>query len=181
MFSVPENSCRAEVAELADALASGASGRKAMKVRVLSSAPLDSPASRAPSWQARAQRALQWCHVERNEFEGPAPRTYPSQRSFLLWVTADDAIVVGRLGSTSFDAATTRFTWVIPTTWPRAAMASSRIWRPPHRVYYFLSTWFSKKSIPRCYRPSGGSGKSNAGVERRRRHLLEAILPNLND
>src|SRR5688572_18300951 len=39
MFSVPENSCRAEVAELADALASGASGRKAMKVRVLSSAP----------------------------------------------------------------------------------------------------------------------------------------------
>ena len=29
----------AEVAELADALASGASGRKAMKVRVLSSAP----------------------------------------------------------------------------------------------------------------------------------------------
>ena len=33
----------AEVAELADALASGASGRKPMKVRVLSSAPFDSP------------------------------------------------------------------------------------------------------------------------------------------
>ena len=43
---------RAEVAELADALASGASGRKPMKVRVLSSAPLDSAALRPRSWQA---------------------------------------------------------------------------------------------------------------------------------
>jgi hypothetical protein len=50
---------RAEVAELADALASGASGRKAMKVRVLSSAPLDSAASRAASWQATLSRLHQ--------------------------------------------------------------------------------------------------------------------------
>jgi hypothetical protein len=41
-FDVPALVTHAEVAELADALASGASGGNPMKVRVLSSAPFDS-------------------------------------------------------------------------------------------------------------------------------------------
>src|SRR6185436_19313211 len=59
-----QRSCpRAEVAELADALASGASGRKAIGVRVPASAPLDSPAPRPPSWPAVliSSGRIEWC------------------------------------------------------------------------------------------------------------------------
>ena len=53
----------AEVAELADALASGASGRKVVEVQILSSAPLDSPVvPPSGSRQARSWRTMR--HVE---------------------------------------------------------------------------------------------------------------------
>ena len=60
---------RAEVAELADALASGASGRKVVKVQILSSAPLDSAASRPRSWQAATQAEAS-ALSERSESKG---------------------------------------------------------------------------------------------------------------
>ena len=63
----------AEVAELADALASGASGRKVVEVQILSSAPFDSPAALpSASQQARSWQAILMSNAlsERSESKG---------------------------------------------------------------------------------------------------------------
>ena len=59
VFDLASGVTTAEVAELADALASGASDRKVMKVRVLSSAPFDSavPLGAASLMASRAVRS----------------------------------------------------------------------------------------------------------------------------
>ena len=82
-------SLRAEVAELADALASGASGRKVVEVQILSSAPFDSPAAlpsasrQARSWQANLMsNALS----ERSESKGLVFLPYPSHRRRMPFV-----------------------------------------------------------------------------------------------
>ena len=108
---VPRNQPYAEVAELADALASGASGRKPMKVRVLSSAPFDSPrSSPSASRQARSWRALY--HVECPErvvrwpLASEARVEGPRSMQSVCTALADDRIVVRWPGSTFFNAAT---------------------------------------------------------------------------
>ena len=63
----------AEVAELADALASGASGRKAIGVRVPASAPLVRPRSAHGSLVAAGAtaRRVEWCPERAQRVEGP--------------------------------------------------------------------------------------------------------------
>src|SRR5438105_14909470 len=87
------NPPRAEVAELADALASGASGRKAIGVRVPASAPLDSAASRPPSWQT-----IIVCGRRPNRVVRPEGAVRPGgsrgARIDLCYFVRDDDIVV---------------------------------------------------------------------------------------
>ena len=71
----------AEVAELADAQASGACPRKGVEVQILSSAPFDSVASLPRSWQATRYRTeANGVLGERSESKGIPFRSYSLAR-----------------------------------------------------------------------------------------------------
>ena len=118
------SSFSAEVAELADALASGASCRKAVEVQILSSAPFDSAASRPRSWQA-ARRAQANALSERSESKGLECQ---AQFSLAFSFGRSKANAGPNGPSLIVDAVRTLITSIGVDfgSWPRAALIRSR-------------------------------------------------------